>query len=940
MMRHYRHALPLYLLSLCVSSSLACFCEKYPWSQWSTCSVTCGGGQTSRYRKFKFDEYFHKFNCDNICSPRTQHKECNTQGCSTQCLIGDWASWSTCDPCVRKQFRYRPLLKPAQFGGRCEETEMDSDRPCLPDRLCNIQQTDCVNMFRCLNGRCIAVELECNGQHDCGDGSDEEGCKIKRDPPCPRKVEPVPGAQLIGSGYNVLAGEMAGEVLNNTYYGKECITIRSGLVGELYRVPSNLNNITFTVSDLEDDVTSEFYPDASKYESKVSSSSQHYGEHSSSFNIPILFGRKKSKETKRTSSFKQIIKAAAKKDSAFVRVHKTIAVSEFRMNENKLHASETFLQALSSLPLEYHYAMYSRIFQDFGTHYFTAGKTGGVYDVLYQYDRKEIDSSGLTQAEMKECVKTETVTRVLFFKIRKTKTKCTQNRMTEQTKGSILEAAEKSVSMVRGGRVEFAAALAWQKGESFPTEQYQNWKLSVQHNPTVVDFELRPILGLVKGIPCAVTKRHHLERAMMEYMENFDPCKCSPCPNNAKTVMVENSCMCVCKAGTYGDSCEHRVQGYHSTVQDGAWNCWSAWTDCDSSHRRTRSRRCNNPAPRDGGKVCDGPEQEEQHCVISLFGDGGSLCVNDYEVRREVDDREIPRPSDDATYCPKPDAPVNGFLRVSKHWYAVAEMLEVICFSGFELRGYQFYRCLPDGTWHKEDVECQRKVCTRPSVSEPATIRPYKTEYSVGETVRVSCPPGTAAVGQTDYKCGAGLSWEPEIPGEIHCQSVIDSSVCQPGKKLSEDQCVCMSVEQDCGITDGLELCVYDVAAQTLLNSSSCAYLANRCLGQELQLVKEGHCEDSDLLWAVERARLSTSSSKRELCASMDTCYDWERCRGSMCVCLLPNQCPRQDAKDYCIVFHSRKQRVSLCMLGAIICKKIPFQMCPSSEPTFQTPEH
>ncbi|XP_038659845.1 complement component C6-like [Scyliorhinus canicula] len=838
------------------------------------------------------------------------------------------------------KFRSRALLKPAEFGGLCEETEMSSDRPCLPDRLCTIQQTDCANKFLCQNGYCIEWRLKCNGENNCADGSDEEGCGKKK-LECPREVQGLPGLQLIGSGYNALAGELGGEVLNNLYYGGGCNTIRNGSIGILYQVPSNLLNINFELSNLEDDVTDQFYEDASDYESKVSSRSHFYEGQQSSFNIPILFGRHKSKKSSKSSSFKEVIKAASKKDSAFVRVHKTFAVSEFRMKDSNLHVSETFLEALSNLPLEYNYAMYSRIFQDFGTHYFTSGKTGGVYDVLYQYDRRAITNSGLTQSEMLECVRHETVTRVLFFKFRKSSKKCTENKMTIQTSGSILESAETSVSMVRGGRAEFAAALAWQKGRKFPTSQYGQWQESVWDNPTVVDFKLRPILGLVKGIFCAVTKRRHLERAMMEFMANFDPCRCSPCSNNGKTVMVENTCMCTCKAGTYGDRCEHRTADYHSTVQDGFWSCWTAWTSCDAAHGRRRIRRCNNPAPRDGGKPCEGAPQEEQHCVISLFGDRSTQCINDNDARREVDDQiDNPDPTGGTVYCRKPNAPDNGSLRVNKRRYEVAELLEIICFSGFELTGYQFYRCLPDGSWHKEDVECQLKVCNRPATSPPATLHPFKTQYSIGEFIRVNCPPRMAPAGQEQYTCGSSLNWEPDPPQEIHCQSVIDTHACQPGKKMRDDQCVCMSAEEDCGTADSTELCAYDVATETLVMTSTCAYLAKRCERQELQLVKEGQCVDSDLRQAAGRAHLSISSSKREACGVMDTCYDWERCQVSTCACLLPNQCPRDDVKDRCIVLPSGSRMVSLCMLGAMMCRKINIQMCTPSQTIPPTAAH
>ncbi|GCC17907.1 hypothetical protein chiPu_0022327 [Chiloscyllium punctatum] len=105
------------------------------------------------------------------------------------------------------------------------------------------------------------------------------------------------------------------------------------------------------------------------------------------------------------------------------------------MKETDLHASDTFLEAVSNLPLDYNYPLYSHIFQDFGTHYFSSGKTGGVYDVMYQYDRTNLQSSGLTQAEMRECVTTETKVRVLFIKVTKKRTRCTHNSMTLKTKG-------------------------------------------------------------------------------------------------------------------------------------------------------------------------------------------------------------------------------------------------------------------------------------------------------------------------------------------------------------------------------------------------------------------------------------------------------------------------------------------------------------------------
>lgn len=58
--------------------------------------------------------------------------------------------------------------------------------------------------------------------------------------------------------------------------------------------------------------------------------------------------------------------------------------------------------------------------------------------------------------------------------------------------GSILESAEQSVSLVKGGRSEYAAALAWEKKGAFPGHRvFTDWLESTKDNPVVIDFEVR-----------------------------------------------------------------------------------------------------------------------------------------------------------------------------------------------------------------------------------------------------------------------------------------------------------------------------------------------------------------------------------------------------------------------------------------------------------------
>ncbi|XP_047493981.1 SE-cephalotoxin-like isoform X2 [Penaeus chinensis] len=89
------------------SSKPSCEYVWGPWSDWSTCSTTCGTGQRSRMRQKISGE------------ADTQTKQCEEQEC-------------------------------------CQERD---------------------GKFRCRDGRCIPAASKCDARDDCGDGSDESGCR-------------------------------------------------------------------------------------------------------------------------------------------------------------------------------------------------------------------------------------------------------------------------------------------------------------------------------------------------------------------------------------------------------------------------------------------------------------------------------------------------------------------------------------------------------------------------------------------------------------------------------------------------------------------------------------------------------------------------------------------------------------------------------------------
>uniref|UniRef100_A0A3B5LDT8 Complement component 6, duplicate 1 n=1 Tax=Xiphophorus couchianus TaxID=32473 RepID=A0A3B5LDT8_9TELE len=298
--------LPLLLLGF-ISGSLACHCDRYPWTAWSACTRTCNYGTQTRNRNVQYDDYYWKNSCPQMCA-RSDTRGCNQQACPINCVLSEFSQWSDCSPCARKQFRTRSVVRPSQFGGSECSVELTEERPCYPSKECQLPPVDCRGDFKCGNGRCINSTLTCNKQNDCGDNSDERDCGAFS-VVCPSERRPAPGVDLVGNGFDFLAEEPRGGVLDNMFMG-----------GNLHNpLPTQEQN-----------------------------------------------------------------------DSKFFRVHQLLPISNFTVKDPQdLVHSLPFLQFLHALPLDYNYALYREIFQRFGTHYYSSGKLGGHYDLLYHFGEDE-----------------------------------------------------------------------------------------------------------------------------------------------------------------------------------------------------------------------------------------------------------------------------------------------------------------------------------------------------------------------------------------------------------------------------------------------------------------------------------------------------------------------------------------------------------------------
>lgn len=897
-----RTTIPLVLLCTLASFTpiMGCFCDHYPWSSWTYCSNTCNYGTQTRTRAVRHDEHWIKNNCVQFCQTH-ETRACNVEACSIHCQLNEFGPWSECSPCAKKSFRTRSVLRPAQFGGEACSPSLTEERVCHPSKECGIDPVNCKDKFTCDSGRCINATLQCNKQNDCGDNSDEKDCGQTKSVCSSNRVFAfIPGADLIGYGFDAAAEQMRGAVLDNSFMGGACTLQKHRR--NYYRIPDNIERYEIKVENLEDIKEQ----DIKSQKVNLAKESRH-----------LLL--------------KDAVKSSQQKDSEFYRVHQVIATSTFRLKPSGLYLADQFLQFLNSLPLEYNYALYRQIFQLFGTHYFSSGTLGGKYDLLFQYDREELKTYGLTEVDMDSCFSQDSSIFTIFYNRKSFSSTCGKHSIQTKYEGSIVKAAEKCITSVQGGRAEFTAALAWEKrGVSPDSTTYQDWVKSTIDNPTVIDFELLPLVSLVQGFPCAVTKRRHLHKALEEYQTEFDSCKCAPCPNNARPALSGTECICICQTGTYGSNCEKRARDYTTDEIDGHWSCWSSWSTCDATLKKHRSRTCSNPAPQRGGRPCQGPEKQVEECTISIF-QTQNVCINDDDFETEGS-RESQLPPG-ASGCPKPRSPANSHLRINKRQYDYGDHEEFVCFTGFKLDGYQLIHCLQDGTWEKPKGRCIKHVCSKPTVPDGMTIYPDKTEFQVGSDIMLAClERGMSPSGRQYYTCGKSLVWEPSIPQDIHCKidkPFVPDRSCEPGEMHDGTKCTCMSKERCRNYR--ADLCVFDADKETAIMMSLCAFQADRCHGDRLYFMNNGPCKTDagSLDWAKFRANVSEQSSVREPCGS-DTCYEWETCSESKtCECKIPRECSKGGKQMYClkIVRTQRTTSLNLCFMAAMKCSKMEFEL-------------
>ncbi|KAG7314629.1 hypothetical protein KOW79_021932 [Hemibagrus wyckioides] len=550
------------------------------------------------------------------------------------CKMTAWSEWAPCDPCTKSKHRSRGIERFGQFGGqRCIEP-IGQNAVCIPTTQC-VEDPPPVcspTEFLCETGFCIKSRLVCNGDNDCGDYSDEEECDKIRSPCGTVAVTESDIGLGAGYGINILGSGPRMNPFNNKIYNGICDRVREPSTLAYNRLPWNVAVLNYETL-VEETTSNEVYKDTHSVLNELSKDITTKTSLGLSFkftptetNGSLSAGVKS--EVTNGEIIKMITEHSESNERSFFRVTGRVQLGTYRMRSRGLEVTQTFLDDVDALPIEYEKGQYFRFLEDYGTHYTRNGRAGGEYELLYVLNSKKIKDMRKVETLLKDCLKVGIdlnfeITGNFSAGLQADKTtphdECTQlkrgNTETDQPEPLI----DKVISAVKGGTTASAAAMKSQLSKTgvLNWSHYVEWARTLTSMPALIHSDPEPIYNAIPlKFPDAQPRRENLQRALNEYMAEYSVCKCQPCQNGGTVAQIDGSCKCLCSVEFEGITCQNIRPEFSKNngppiEQLGNWGCWSSWSSCNGgSQRRTRS--CNTAGL--VGATCKGDAVSEEYC--------------------------------------------------------------------------------------------------------------------------------------------------------------------------------------------------------------------------------------------------------------------------------------------------------------------------------------